>query len=109
MARALLGKRPTMMVSTTPMLIQPISAKTSGRARRNVGRNSPRMARNETGEAIDHHHTNTNWNLVQFGTEKVAALKQWHWNFENTCLSRFELKFFPALRRRAIRSKLFSP
>jgi len=54
-------------------------------------------------------HTNTNWNLVQFGTEKVAALKQWHWNFENASLSRFELKFFPALRRRAIRSKLFSP
>src|SRR5215469_7713735 len=41
MATALLGKRPTMMVSTTPMLIQPTSAIINGRARRSVGRNSP--------------------------------------------------------------------
>src|SRR5690242_21107442 len=42
MASALLGGWPTMTVSTMPMVIQPISARTGGRARRSVGRNSAR-------------------------------------------------------------------
>src|SRR5580704_2833316 len=42
MDSALLGRRPTMMVSTMCMLIQPSSARTSGRARRRVGRSSER-------------------------------------------------------------------
>src|ERR1700722_16187798 len=49
MATALLGGRQTMMVSTTPILIQPSSAKSSGKARRSVGRNSMRRVRGETG------------------------------------------------------------
>ena len=40
MASALLGRRPTIMVSTMAMLIQPISARMRGRARRRVGRSS---------------------------------------------------------------------
>jgi len=39
---ALLGSRPTIMVSTMAMLIQPISARTRGRARWRVGRSSER-------------------------------------------------------------------
>jgi len=68
------------------------------------------MARNEKGEAIDHqsHEYKLEFSSIRNG-KKVAALKQWQWNFENTSFSRFELKFFPALWRRAIRSKLFSP
>src|SRR6266852_6232076 len=42
MAPALSGKCPTMTVSTMPMVIQPISARTSGSARRRVGRISAR-------------------------------------------------------------------
>ena len=42
MEAALLGRRPTIMVSTMAMLIQPISARTRGRARRRVGRSSER-------------------------------------------------------------------
>src|SRR6266851_2355413 len=42
MAPALSGKCPTMTVSTMPMVIQPISARTSGKARRRVGRISAR-------------------------------------------------------------------
>src|SRR5882724_10760584 len=42
MATALLGRRPTIMVSTMAMLIQPSSARTSGMARRRVGRTSAR-------------------------------------------------------------------
>src|SRR5581483_8572823 len=39
-ATALLGRRPTMMVSTMPMLLQPSSAKMRGKASRSVWRNS---------------------------------------------------------------------
>src|SRR6266851_6303041 len=39
---ALSGKCPTMTVSTMPMVIQPISARTRGSARRRVGRISAR-------------------------------------------------------------------
>src|SRR6266508_1640908 len=53
MAIALLGKRPTMMVSTMPMLIQPSSAKTRGRARRNIGANSRRRAFADVGAESD--------------------------------------------------------
>src|SRR5271165_509044 len=42
MEAALLGKRPTIMVSTITMLIQPISASTKGSARRRVGGSSSR-------------------------------------------------------------------
>src|SRR5712691_1046688 len=42
MAVALLGSRPTIMVSTMAMLIQPSSARTRGTASRKVGRNSAR-------------------------------------------------------------------
>ncbi len=38
-----LGRCPTMMVSTMPMTIQPISARTSGRARCSMGGISRRM------------------------------------------------------------------
>src|SRR6266481_10046497 len=42
MAVALLGKRPTIIVSTMAILIHPSSARTSGMASRRVGRNSAR-------------------------------------------------------------------
>src|SRR5712692_2907223 len=42
MAPALSGKCPTITVSTMPIVIQPISARTSGSARRRVGRISAR-------------------------------------------------------------------
>src|SRR6266700_2050381 len=42
MATALLGSRPTIMVSTMAMLIQPSSASTSGIASRSVGPTSAR-------------------------------------------------------------------
>src|SRR6266849_7185333 len=42
MAVALSGSRPTIIVSTIAMLIQPSSASTSGMASRSVGRNSSR-------------------------------------------------------------------
>ena len=42
MAVALLGRWPTIMVSTMAMLIQPSSARTSGMASRSVGRISVR-------------------------------------------------------------------
>jgi len=42
MAVALLGRRPTIIVSTMAMLIQPSSASTRGMARLSVGRNSAR-------------------------------------------------------------------
>src|SRR6266478_5349668 len=46
MAVALLGSRPTIMVSTMAMLIQPSSARTRGTASRKVGRNSERSVWN---------------------------------------------------------------
>jgi hypothetical protein len=48
MASALYGSRPTIMVSTITMLIQPSSASTSGNARRSVGRSSERNVENES-------------------------------------------------------------
>src|SRR5688572_19034079 len=45
---------PTMMVSTTPMLIQPSSASTTGMASRNIGQNSRRMAGNMAGQENFH-------------------------------------------------------
>src|SRR6267154_3888795 len=46
MATALSGSRPTNMVSTMAMLIQPSSARTRGTASRKVGRNSERSVWN---------------------------------------------------------------
>ena len=43
-----LGRRPTIMVSTMAMLIQPISARTRGSARRRVGRSSERKVDQES-------------------------------------------------------------
>src|SRR6516162_1311619 len=48
MASALYGRRPTIMVSTITMLIQPSSASTSGNARRSVGRSSERNVENKS-------------------------------------------------------------
>src|SRR5208282_3625861 len=48
MDSALLGRRPTIMVSTMTMLIQPISARTRGRARRRVGESSRRKVERES-------------------------------------------------------------
>jgi len=45
---ALLGRRPTNMVSSIAMLIQPISARTSGMARWRVGRSSERRVGQES-------------------------------------------------------------
>jgi len=45
---ALLGRRPTNMVSSMAMLIQPISARTSGMARWSVGRSSERRVGQES-------------------------------------------------------------
>src|SRR5262249_58438993 len=45
METALLGRWPTIMVSTMAMLIQPNSARTRGSASLSVGRNSARSAR----------------------------------------------------------------
>jgi hypothetical protein len=45
---ALLGRRPTIMVSTIAIEIQPISARTSGRARYRVGRSSERKVDQES-------------------------------------------------------------
>jgi hypothetical protein len=47
LATALFGRRPTMIVSTTPMLIQPISARTKGSASRRVGQTSSSLVRVE--------------------------------------------------------------
>src|SRR5580700_68524 len=48
MATALLGRRPTMIVSTMPMLIHPTSANINGRARCRVTRKSRRHSSRET-------------------------------------------------------------
>src|ERR1700730_15615373 len=47
MATALLGRRPTMIVSTMPMLIHPTSANINGRARCRVRRKSRRHSARE--------------------------------------------------------------
>src|ERR1700680_3484120 len=48
MATALLGRRPTIIVSTMPMLIHPTSANINGRARCRVRRKSRRHSARET-------------------------------------------------------------
>ena len=60
MASALEGRRPTIIVSTMIMLIQPISARMSGRARRRVGRSSWRkMGKKDIG--IEEHSRYEVW------------------------------------------------
>src|SRR6267154_8837 len=75
MATALLGRRPTIMVSTMDMLIQPSSARTRGTASLMVGRSSSRRwERRDMGSAELKEFTRTGFdgaNRVE-ETERVA-------------------------------------